>query len=75
MKLSRTGHIARRTDEIFTKKIMNWRPHTARPSRRPDGMKRIAGTNWQQVTMDRSEWETKLGRPPSNGKQKQVEKE
>lgn len=61
LKWSWAGHIARRTDERWTKKIMNWRPPITRPVGRPperwrNGIKRIAGTNWQQVAMDRSKW-------------------
>jgi hypothetical protein len=61
LKWSWAGHIARRTDERWTKKIMNWRPPKTRPRGRPperwsDGIKKMAGTNWQQVAMDRSKW-------------------
>jgi hypothetical protein len=61
LKWSWAGHIARRTDERWTKKIMNWRPPKTRPRGRPperwtDGIRKMAGTNWQQVAMDRSKW-------------------
>lgn len=54
----RAGHIARKTDGRWTKKIMNWRlPKTRQIGRRlerwTNGIRRIAGTNWQQAGMDR----------------------
>jgi hypothetical protein len=64
LKWNWAGHIARMTDERWTKTIMNWRPPTTRPGGRPperwtNGIKRAAGTNWQQVAMDRSKWKEK----------------
>lgn len=61
LKWSWAGHIARRTDERWTKKIMNWRPYKRRaigrpPERWTNGIKNIAGTNWQQMAMDRTKW-------------------
>ena len=56
LKWSWAGHIARRTDERWTKKIMNWRPPKTRPERWNNGIERIAGANWQQVATNRSEW-------------------
>src|ERR1700761_1162277 len=64
LKWNWAGHIARMTDERWTETIMNWRPPTTRPGGRPpkrwtNGIKRVAGTNWQQVAMDRSKWKEK----------------
>ena len=61
LKWNWAGHIARMTDERWTKIIMNWRPPTTRPMGRPperwtNNIKRAAGTNWQQVAMDRLKW-------------------
>jgi hypothetical protein len=61
LKWNWAGHIARMTDDRWTKAIMNWRPPTTRPMGRPperwtNGIKRAAGSNWQQVAMDRSKW-------------------
>lgn len=47
------------TDERWTKPIMSWRSPTARPrGRKPDRwtnrIKRTAGTDYQQIVIDRS---------------------
>ena len=64
LKWNWAGHIARMTDERWTRNIMNWRPPTTRrmgrpPERWTNSIKRTAGTNWQQVAMDRSECKEK----------------
>ena len=61
LKWNWAGHIARMTDERWTKTIMNWRPPTTRPMGRPperwtNSIKRTVGMNWQQVAMDRTNW-------------------
>ena len=61
LKWNWAGHIARMVDERWTKTIMNWRPPTKRPMGRPperwaNTIKRMAGTNWQQVARDRQKW-------------------
>lgn len=52
------------TDDRWTKIIMQWRPSTTQPMERPperrtNEIKRIAGAQWQQVTMDRVELKKK----------------
>lgn len=64
LKWNWAGHIARMTDERWTINILNWRPPKTRPMGRPperwaNSIKRSAGTNWQQLAMDRSEWRKK----------------
>ena len=64
LKWNWAGHIARRTDERWTKTIMNWRPPATRPMGRPperwtNSIKRTAGTKWQQLAIDRSAWKEK----------------
>ena len=61
LKWNWAGHIARTTDDRWTKNIMSWRPPTTRPMGRPperwtNSIKRMAGTNWQQVAMYRTKW-------------------
>ena len=61
LKWNWAGHIARTTDERWTKNIMSWRPPRTRPMGRPpdrwtNSITRMAGTNWQQVAMDRTKW-------------------
>lgn len=43
-------HFVRRPkDKRWTKKITNWRPPKIWPERLTNGMKKIAGTSWQQI--------------------------
>jgi len=61
LKWNWAGHIARMTDDRWTKTIMQWRPPVKRPVGRPperwtNDIKRAAGTSWQQVAMDREKW-------------------
>ena len=61
LKWNWAGHIARMSDERWTKTIMDWRPPTTRPTGRPperwtNGIKRVAGNNWQQTATDRMKW-------------------
>lgn len=58
LKQNWARHIARRTDEHWTKHIMSWTPYKKGPMGRPperwtNGIKRIAGNNWQKVVTDR----------------------
>lgn len=62
LKWNWAGHIARMTDERWTRTIMNCRPPKTRPMGRPperwtNSIKRVAGTNWQQL-----EWIVQNGR-------------
>lgn len=62
LKWNWAGHIARMTDERWTKTIVNWRPYSKRPTGRPpyrwrDDITKITkttGKNWQQVAIDRT---------------------
>ena len=64
LKWNWAGHIARMTDERWTKTIVNWRPYSKRPTGRPsyrwrDNITKITkttGKNWQQVATDRTNW-------------------
>jgi endonuclease/exonuclease/phosphatase family metal-dependent hydrolase len=63
LKWNWAGHIARTTDDRWTKQIIQWRPPIKRPTGRPpqrwtDDIKRTAGTKWQQMATDREEWKT-----------------
>ena len=54
-------HIARMSDDSWTKRIVQWRPPTTRPTGRPperwtNDIKQIAGAQWQQVAKNREEW-------------------
>jgi len=62
LKWNWAGHIARMTDERWTKNIMDWRPPITRPMGRPPErwanviQKYLKEKNWQKVAMDRSKW-------------------
>lgn len=61
LKWNWAGHIARMTDNRWTKNILQWRPPTKRPTGRPperwtNSIKRLAGQSWQQSAMDREKW-------------------
>ena len=61
LKWNWAGHIARMTDDRWTKWILSWRPPDTRgrgrpPERWTNDIKRIAGIKWQQKAMDREEW-------------------
>ena len=62
LKWNWAGHIARRTDDRWTKLILEWRPRQDAlrnrgrpPTRWSDDLKRFRG-NWIQVAQDREEW-------------------
>ena len=64
LKWNWAGHIARMTDDRWTKAILQWRPPKTRPTGRPperwtNDIKRVAGITWQQVAVDRDEWKRK----------------
>src|ERR1700761_9124096 len=64
LKWNWAGHIARMTDDRWTKAILQWRPPKTRPTGRPperwtNDIKRVARITWQQVAVDRDEWKRK----------------
>ena len=64
LKWNWAGHIARMTDDRWTKAIFQWRPPKTRPTGRPperwtNDIIKIAGKKWQQVAVDREEWRRK----------------
>ena len=63
LKWNWAGHIARMTDDRWTKQIIQWRPPIKRPMGQPpqrwaNDIKRTAGAKWQQLAMDREGWRT-----------------
>ncbi|KAI8435808.1 hypothetical protein MSG28_004034 [Choristoneura fumiferana] len=74
LKWQWAGHIARRTDGRWCRKVLEWRPRTGRravgrpPTRWSDDLVKTAGSRWMRKTQDWSEWRA-LGRPmSSNGR-------
>ncbi|CAK1604627.1 unnamed protein product [Parnassius mnemosyne] len=60
LKWQWAGHIARRTDNRWGRKVLEWQPRTGR-RRRPlirwrDDLARHAGNQWMQVARDRALW-------------------
>jgi hypothetical protein len=62
LKWQWAGHISRRTDDRWGKRVLEWRPrlckrNVVRPQARwSDDLRRTAGTSWMQVAMDRARW-------------------
>ena len=56
------GHIARRTDDRWGRKVLEWWPRTGRrsvgrpPTRWTDDLVKIAGSRWMQAARDRLKW-------------------
>lgn len=55
------GHVARMTDDRWTRRIMLWRPRVTRlrgrpPTRWTDDLVAVAGRNWVQVAQNRQRW-------------------
>ncbi|KAJ8706366.1 hypothetical protein PYW08_010992 [Mythimna loreyi] len=71
LKWQWAGHIARRTDCLWGRKVLEWRSRTGRrsvgrpPTRWTDDLVRFAGSRWMQDAQDRSLWR-RLGRPMSS---------
>ncbi|XP_062528975.1 citron rho-interacting kinase isoform X4 [Bombyx mori] len=64
LKWQWAGHIARREDGRWGRKILEWRPRTGKrsvgrpPTRWTDDLVKSAGSRWMQVAMDRSHWKS-----------------
>ena len=64
LRWSWAGHVARQTDQRWTKELLEWYPrdHTrarGRPKGRwMDEIRRMCGTNWMNVAQDREKWKT-----------------
>ena len=62
LKWQWAGHIARRTDGRWGRKVLEWRPRTGRrcvgrpPTRWTDDLVKAAGIRWMRVARDRSMW-------------------
>jgi hypothetical protein len=62
LKWQWAGHISRRTDCRWGKRVLEWRPRlgkrsVGRPQARwSDGLRRTAGRSWMRVAEDRARW-------------------
>ncbi|CAH2098273.1 unnamed protein product [Euphydryas editha] len=66
LKWQWAGHIARRTDGRWSRKVLEWRPRTGkrsvgRPSTRcTDDLRKVVGRRWIEAALNRSLW-TSMG--------------
>ena len=64
LKWQWAGHIARRTDGRWGRKVLEWRPRNGKrsvgrpPTRWSDDLLKIAGRRWMQAASDRSLWKS-----------------
>ncbi|CAH2242561.1 jg8133 [Pararge aegeria aegeria] len=62
LKWKWAGHIARRTNERWGSKVLEWRPRTGKrgvgrsPTRWTNDIKRVAGSRCKQAAQDRGFW-------------------
>lgn len=62
LKWQWAGHIARRTDGRWSRKVLEWIPRIGKrsvgrpPARWTDDLAKVAGVGWMQAASDRSEW-------------------
>jgi hypothetical protein len=62
LKWQRAGHISRRTDNRWGKRVLEWRLHVGKRSvGRPwvkwsGDLRRSAGSSWMRVAEDRARW-------------------
>ena len=66
MRWQWAGHICRRADGHWGRRLLKWRPRTKRPVGRPsarwtDDLKRVAGSGWIRRADDRV-WCRELGK-------------
>ncbi len=64
LKWQWAGHIARRTDGRWGRKVLEWRPRTGKrsvgrpPARWTDDLIKVAGSRWMQVASNRPIWKS-----------------
>jgi hypothetical protein len=67
LKWQWAGHISRRTDNRWGKRVLEWRPRLGKRSvRRPqarwsDDLRRTTGWSWMRVAADRARWRDVIG--------------
>jgi hypothetical protein len=62
LKWQWAGHISRRTDNHWGKRILEWRPRLGKSSVGPlrldgDYLRRTAGRSWMRLAEDRARWQ------------------
>ena len=62
LKWQWAGHVCRRTDERWSRRVLEWRPRlgkrcVGRPAARwSDDMRKLAGVGWMRVAEHREQW-------------------
>jgi hypothetical protein len=58
LKWQWAGHIRRRTDNCWGKRVLEWRPHLGKRSvgRPQTYLRRTAGSSWMRVVEDQARW-------------------
>ncbi|KAG6461226.1 hypothetical protein O3G_MSEX012494 [Manduca sexta] len=62
LKWQWAGHICRRTDNRWGKRVLEWRPRLGKrsvgrpPARWSDDLRKVAGKNWMRQAEDRVKW-------------------
>ena len=66
LKWQWAGHVCRRTDGRWSRRVLEWRPRLGKrsvgrpPARWTDDLRQVAGGGWMRIAEDRDEWR-KLG--------------
>ena len=64
LKWQWAGHICRRTDDRWSRRVLEWRSRLGKrsvgrpPARWTDDLKKVAGSDWMAKTGDRALWRT-----------------
>ena len=62
LKWQWAGHVCRRTDDRWSRKVLEWRPRVGKrrvgrpPARWTDDLKKVAGSGWMKKAGDRALW-------------------
>ena len=62
LKWQWAGHICRRTDDRWSKRVLEWRPRLGKrsvrhpPARWSDDIRKVAGIGWMRRAQDRAQW-------------------
>ncbi|CAG9088762.1 unnamed protein product [Plutella xylostella] len=66
LKWQWAGHVARRADDRWSRKVLEWRPRVGKrrvgrpPTRWSDDLRKVAGSRWMQMAGDRLGWRSAI---------------
>ncbi|CAG9116951.1 unnamed protein product [Plutella xylostella] len=72
LKWQWAGHVARRADDRWSRKVLEWRPRVGKrrvgrpPTRWSDDLRKVAGSRWMQMAGDRLGWRSLCDEQLSN---------